>query len=434
MDYTHKLLNIAWNQVPDEVRKQTKRCVRDVIATAAGATLLPDASRACLFVKKQFGEGKIPLWFQKSKSSMTGAAFYNSFLVDSLDYHDGFRPCKGHAGATVVPVVISACTGRKVAGEELLTAVLMGYEIACRAGLAVHGLYKPAYHSSGSWACIGAAAAAARIYKFKQERIDKITGIAEYYAPMSPMIRCTSHPCVLKDGAAGGAWAAAMALEMFNAGFNGLPSILTFEEKGRHSISSLNNEWLILKQYFKPYPTCRWTHPALEAALHLQKEFGFTCDEIDKIEVYTFAEAMSLMKFPPCTTHEAQYSLPWSVAAALVDSKLGIKQVHPDNLKDSKIINLGSRVSAIHDPSLQKVFPERCLQRVKIVLKGGKVLESPAMAASGDYDKLISDERLNEKFIENLSGAIGRQKSAELLSLTENLEQYKADDLVSYML
>lgn len=434
MDYTYKLLNIVWNEVPEEVRRQTKRCIRDVIATAAGATLLPDASRACRFVKKQFGDGEIPLWFQKSKSCMAGGAFYNSFLVDLLDYHDGFRPCKGHAGATVVPVVIAACTGRKVVGEELLTAVLMGYEIACRAGLAVHGLYEPAYHSSGSWACIGAAAAGARIYKFKQEQIDKIAGIAEYYAPMSPMIRCTSHPCALKDGAAGGALAAAVALEMFNSGFNGLPSILTFEEKGRQSISSLNNEWLILKQYFKPYPTCRWTHPALEAAVHLQKEFGFTYDEIDKIEVYTFAEAMSLMKFPPRTTHEAQYSLPWSVAAALVDSDLGIKQVHPDKLKDSTIINLGRRISASYDPSLQKVFPEKCLQRVQIVLKSGKVLESPAIAASGDYDKPISDERLNEKFIENLSGAIGRQKSAELFSLTENLEKYNVDDLVSYIL
>lgn len=434
MDYTHKLLNIVWNEVPDEARKQTKRCIRDVIATAAGASLLPDASRACRFVKKQFGQGKIPLWFQKTKSCMTGAAFYNSFLVDSLDYHDGFRPCKGHAGVTVVPVVISACTDRKVAGEELLTAVLMGYEIACRAGLAVHGLYEPAYHSSGSWACIGAAAAAARIYKFKQEQIDKITGMAEYYAPMSPMLRCTSHPCALKDGAAAGAWAAATALEMFGSGFNGLPSILTFEEKGRQSICSLNDEWLILKQYFKPYPTCRWTHPALEAAVLLQKECGFTYDQIEKIEIFTFAEAMSLMKFPPGTTHEAQYSLLWSVAAALVDSKVGSEQVHPDKLKDSKIINLGRKISVSLDPSLQEVFPEKCLQRVKIVLKGGKVLESPAIAASGDYDKPISDQRLNQKFIENLSGAIGKQKSAELLSLTEHLEKHKADELISFIL
>jgi len=434
MDYTHKLLNIVWNEVPQTVKRQTKRCIRDIIATAAAAALLPDASRACRFVKKQFGQGEIPLWFQKSTSTMLGAAFYNSFLVDSLDYHDGFRPCKGHAGATVVPVVIAACTGGKVAGEELLTAVLMGYEIACRAGLAVHGLYEPAYHSSGSWACIGAAAAASRIYKFKKEQIDKVTGMAEYYAPMSPMIRCTSHPCALKDGAAGGALAAAVALEMVSSGFNGLPSILTSEEKGRQSICSLNNEWLILKQYFKPYPTCRWTHPALEAAVHLQKEFGFTHDEIEKIEVYTFAEAMSLMKFPPRTTHEAQYSLPWSVAAVLVDSELGIKQVQEDKLKDSKIINLGGRVSAVHDPSLQKVFPEKCLQRVTIVLKSGKVLESPAIAASGDYDKPISEERLNEKFTENLTGAVGVQKSAELFNLTENLEKYNADDLVSYIL
>ena len=329
MTYTEKLLSLCWDDIPPQVKKHTKRCIRDILATAAAATVLPDAARACRFVSEQFGPGEIPLWFQGNRSSMTGAAFYNSFLVDSLDYHDGFRLCKGHAGATVVPVAISSCSSRSVSGVELLMSVLMGYETACRAGLAVHAIYKPAYHSSGSWASLGAAVSAAMIYKFSPDQIDKIVGMTEYYSPMSPMIRCTSNPCCLKDGAAAGAWSAAMAVEMYSSGFNGLPSMLTVEQIGRKYISTLTDEWLILKQYFKPYPTCRWTHPALEAAVYLKDLHKFSYEEIDKIEVYTFEEAMSLMHFPPVTSHEAQYSLPWSVAAVLVDGKLGVNQVHP---------------------------------------------------------------------------------------------------------
>ena len=71
-----------------EVKKQTKRCIRDVLATAGGATLLPDAAKGSKFVGEQFGSGGAVLWFSGRTSSMTGAAFYNSFLVDSLDYHD----------------------------------------------------------------------------------------------------------------------------------------------------------------------------------------------------------------------------------------------------------------------------------------------------------------------------------------------------------
>lgn len=433
MGYADWVLSIEWEKVPAEVRQQTKRCLRDVIATAAGAAQLPDAARGRDFVRGQFGDGEVGLWFQKAKSSMVGGCFYNSFLVDSLDYHDGFRPCKGHAGATVVPVVISACAGRGVSGAELLCAVLAGYEVACRAGIAVHGLYGEAYHSSGSWASIGAAAGAARIYKIEPGEIDGIAGAAEYYAPMSPMLRCTSNPCCLKDGAAAGAWSAAMALEMHKSGLTGLPSILTAEEKGREAMDSAGEEWLILKQYFKGYPSCRWTHPALEAALGLQKEYGFGCEEVERIEVFSFREAMSLNIFPPATTHEAQYSLPWAVVAALVEGGLGIEQVHPDKLKDARIIELGRKVTVSFDGALQEVFPERCLQRVKIELKGGKVVDSAVTAASGDYDKAIAEERLEEKFIDNLGVCIGKEKAAELLRLTERLERYSADDMMSYL-
>jgi 2-methylcitrate dehydratase PrpD len=433
MVYSESLLNKDWGSVPDEVKKQTKRCIRDIIATAAGASLLPDIGKAGEFIGQQFGVGEVPLWFQRRKSSMVGASFFNSFLVDSLDYHDGFRPCKGHAGATVVPVVISACAGRGLSGKELLVSVLMGYEIACRAGTAIHELYKPAYHSSGSWASIGAAAAGARIYKFREEDIDRIAGVAEYYAPMSPMIRCTSNPCSVKDGAAAGAWSAAMALEMYKSGLTGLPSILTSEEKGREAIESLGDEWLILKQYFKAYPSCRWTHPALEAAVGLQQEYGFGYEEIERIEVFTFREGMSLNIFPPATTHEAQYCLPWAVAAVLVDRGLGIDQVHPKKLKDKRITGLGRKVTISYDSSLQSVFPEKCLQRVVIELKDGKVMESAVTGASGDYDKPIRDEKLKEKFIDNLSKCIGKERSIELLGLTEGLERYGADDMMSYL-
>ena len=232
---------------------------------------------------------------------------------------------------------------------------------------------------------------------------------------------------------AAGAWSAAMALEMHKSGLTGLPSILTAEEKGRDAMDSAGEEWLILKQYFKAYPSCRWTHPALEAALVLQKEYGFGYEEIERIEVFSFREGMSLNIFEPATTHEAQYSLPWAVGSALVEGVLGIEQVHPDKFKDARITELGRKVTVSYDRSLQKVFPERCLQRVKIELKGGEVMESEAAAASGDYDKPIAEERLEEKFIDNLSVCIGEERATELLRLTESLERHGADDMISYL-
>ncbi|MCK5735733.1 MAG: MmgE/PrpD family protein, partial [Spirochaetaceae bacterium] len=182
----NKLKNMQWNDLPTPVRTQAKRCLKDIIATAAGSMALPVSTQAENLVEQQFGQGPVPFWFKGKGSSPAGAAFYNALTVDSLDCHDGFRQGKGHAGATVVPVAIGSCKGRSIHGGELLFAIVIGYEIASRAALAVHELYKPVHHSSGSWAALGAAAAGALIMKLPEKAIDGIMGMAEYYAPISP--------------------------------------------------------------------------------------------------------------------------------------------------------------------------------------------------------------------------------------------------------
>ena len=143
---------------------------------------------------------------------------------------------------------------------------------------------------------------------------------------------------------------------------------------------------------------------------------------------------MSLMKFPPDTSHEAQYSLPWSVATALVNSELKVEHVLPDKLKNPEIINLGQKISVTYDASLQEVFPEKCLQKITVTLNDGRVLESPVTAAEGDFDKPLSDEKLIEKFTDNLVPHIGKEKTAALLSLIENLEKFNVNDLIAYIL
>jgi 2-methylcitrate dehydratase PrpD len=381
-------------------------------------------------VQSQYGTGTAPLWFTGRSSSLCGSSLFNAATVDSVDWHDGFRPVKGHAGATVIPLVLGSCAVRPVSGKELLTALVIGYEIACRAGLALHRMYHPAYHASGSWAALGAAAAGARILAVPGERFDAVLGAAEYYAPISPMMRVIDTPAGVKDSAAAGALAAATALVMEREDLDGPPSLLRAETEAKEPLASLGREWLILKQYFKSYPTCRWSQPAVEAALLLQKEHGFSCREVDRIHVETFSAGARLTRFPPGHSDDAQYSTPWAVAAALVDGELGLQQVHPDRLADPEILRIGAKIAVSEADDLEARFPAECLARLEVRLRDGRSFRCPAIGARGDWDNPLGAEELDRKFSTAAEPVLGRKRSRRLAELIDNLERHGSADLL----
>lgn len=393
--------------------------------------MLSVPQQAEILVSFQFGQGSAPLWFTGRSSKPAGAAFYNALAVDSLDCHDGFRPAKGHAGATVVPVALAVCDGLFMGGQELLAALVVGYELACRAGLALHATSAPHYHASGAWAGIGAAAAGARLMNVPADSLDGVLGAAEYFAPIAPMMRCIAHPSAVKDGAAAGALSATMALAMQTHGLPGLPSLFEAEPFGREQARALGEDWMILRQYFKLYPTCRWTQPVVEGALLLLRQGGFAWDQIERLDVETFDCAAALTAFPPLHSDAAQYSIPWAVAAMLVDGCLGVAQIQPGRLTDPAILSLGRRVTTHVAQDLQARFPAECLARVAITLKDGRRIESPTMRAQGDWDASLTEAPFADKFHQIAAPALGEDLAAELREVVETLDDRPASDLLS---
>jgi 2-methylcitrate dehydratase PrpD len=431
-DYAQWLVEVSWEDLPPEVQRQTRRCVKDILATAAGSRCLPAHETMLRLVGAQYGPGPAPLWFAEQESSFVGSCYFNAQVTDSLDCHDGFRPNKGHCGATVVPVALGACALRDdhISGVELLTAIAVGYEIASRAGIALHALYAPHYHASGSWAALGAAAAGAKLLRLPVEQVDAVLGMAEYYAPVCPMLRCTDHPSIVKDAAGPGAWAAGMALALGREGLPGLPSLLTEEPLGREQAATVGEDWMILRQYFKPYPVCRWAQPVVEGLRLLRDENGFSWEDIAAIEVETFENAANLTHFPPTHSDAAQYSLPWAVAVFAVDGEIGVRQVQPSRLEDPRVLAMGERIVTRVAEDIQARFPAEALARTTVRLKDGRELTGPTLGARGDYTNPLSDEELDAKAEALLQAGLGESAAAELLPLLDGLEDVSAHRLL----
>ena len=121
--------------------------------------------------------------------------------IDSVDAHDGHPLTKGHAGAAVLPALLALADAADGPpdGRELLTALVIGYEVAIRAGIALHATASD-YHTSGAWNALGAVAVANRLWRCDERHLREALGIAEYHGPRSPMMRCIDHPTMLKDG------------------------------------------------------------------------------------------------------------------------------------------------------------------------------------------------------------------------------------------
>ena len=163
-------------------------------------------------------------------------------------------------------------------------------------------------------------------------------GIAEYHGPRSQMMRCIDHPTMLKEGAGWGAMAGVSAIQLAPAGFTGAP-VITIEEALEYW-RDLGHRWLILEQYFKPYPVCRWAQAPVEGVLALACANEVSATDVERIEVDSFHEAIRLAMSDPTSTEEAHYSTSFPCALALVRRGITSQDLASDNLGDPDLRRL----------------------------------------------------------------------------------------------
>ncbi len=128
---------------------QAKRCLLDTLGVAAGASRTPLANHARRYVISQHG-GNQPLLFASGTASATGVALHGAWMIDALDAHDGQVLTKGHCGVALVPALLALPEMKRLSGRAFLGLLVLGYEVATRAGIALHASACD-YHTSGAW-------------------------------------------------------------------------------------------------------------------------------------------------------------------------------------------------------------------------------------------------------------------------------------------
>lgn len=401
LDFIHE---IRWRDLPESVREQATRCLLDIVGAAIGGRQTELSGIVYEYCALAHGGHGAYLWFDGREVSPPGAALGNGMTIDALDIHDGYTHAKGHAGAALIPATLATLSldpNSIVSGKELLATIVVGYEIALRAGLALH-VSACDYHTSGAWNAVGCAAITARRIGLAFEKTRHSLGIAEYHGPRSQMMRCIDHPTMLKDGSGWGAMAGVSAGMMAAEGFTGAPAITVEASDGDESVaeiwSDLGDRWLILDQYFKPHAVCRWAQPAIAGALEIQHKHDLAFEDIGQIRVFGFHEAVRLATRHPENTEEAQYSLPFPVAVAIVHQRVGPAELSGEALNDPQVLYLSDRVELIEDPAYNARFPAERIGRVEIETQGGQIYRSGEAAAEWGSEDPASNSDLRQKF------------------------------------
>lgn len=421
--------DLSYADVPADVMLTAQQCLLDLIGVAAAGSRTPSAAIVNAYASTQLAgrDRDARILFDGRRAGLPGAAFAGATTIDAFDAHDGHVLTKGHAGVAVLPALLAYLDGgvgsqSRSSGREFLTCVVIGYEIATRAGMALHATVAD-YHCSGAWNALACAALGGRWLEFDDERMRHALGIAEYLGPRGQILRVCAAPTMLKDGSGWGAQVGVGAALLASDGFTGAPALTVERDDTREFWSDLGSRWRIREQYFKAYPVCRWAQPATEAALALKRSHQFVDADVTAVSIESFREAIDLGSkcVSPSTTDEAQYSLTYAVAAALVYGRIGAAEVDGAALRDARITRLLAAMTLITDTEFSRRFPAERWARVRITLRDGRTLVSEPAQARGNPENPLADDELRTKYRALAEPVLGKLRSERIETLVDSL-------------
>lgn len=394
------LVTTTPDDIPERLYARAMDCVLDVLG-AAIAGLHTTSYQSMRRALMQFaGPGKAGTWFAHGHTNPVTAATVNAMAATALDIDDGHRMAAGHPGVAVISAAIAAAEAENADFRTFLTSIILGYEAAVRIALARN----PEHHKStvsGRWSGTGSAAAFARINGFSAAGTTQAILIAEQHAPRNGS--AIFHGFAGSDVKESIAWSTYTGITgalLAREGFKGYPD--TFDNGVLYDagmlVEDLGRSWAIDGLFFKPYACCRWIHAAIEGALRLQAENTISASRISSITIATFLRAFELdNKVTPHSQAEAQFSVPFCIAAALVHGPKALMPIADELFDDPAVQELAARIVVRHEPDLTAMFPKKAPSDVTIKTTEG-TYEIRIIDAHGDPLNPMSRSDLQDKF------------------------------------
>lgn len=431
---------LQWEDAPETVRRAAVNVVFDSVGCGIGACRNPQI----LNVIREFstideGEHSVSLWGQGQKRSLETAIFINAMQGHTLELDDVHTRSKTHIGTVVVPAAWAVAEFFGKSGKELLLAVLCGYEVVARIGMAlgVSAHRNLGWHATSTAGIYGAAAACGKLMGLSEEQLVNAMGMAGEEAGGTWAFLGDGASCKVLNPAMAAVNGAKCAL-LAKAGMTGPEHVLTVADGGMLAAMSnqydvslaakgLGKDWEILNMDNKPYPCCRSTHCVIDGVLALRKRHEIPPEQVEQIEVHTYLVGnkqcgMSAGSRRPSLPVEAKFSSPYTAAVALMHGSVELKDFEPEAILEPRVQQLLSKVQVITDEVFTARYPNHWGCRVTIRLTDGQTYESIISDASGSVDNPLSREQLVQKISGVLRGVMDEAQAEKTVKGLWELE------------
>jgi len=432
------LANTFYDDLSKEIIDQTKKLILDLLGVTIGAFNTPEAKIAHEVIKKLGGKNESTIIGFGEKTSCEHAAFVNSIMAHTLELDDTHLPSITHAGCVVIPTSLSMAEYYNSNGMEFLTAVILGYESMIRVALSVQtSHFERGFHTAGTCGVFGAATSAAKILNLDKGRMTYALGLAGTQSSglLESIFASGDMGKRLNAGraSANGIISALLAEKNFTGpetileGKYGFCRAMSNEYNLSKITEKLGDTYEISRVGLKPYACCRNYHSAIDAINKIKEKNKINPFQIKSIKVKIFEKAVKNRphRFSPLSICDAQMSLPYSIAVALLEGRVTINEFTEQKIRDPKIHRIAKKVSVISDPEISSLYPKKWASEVSIVMDDGREFKCRIDIPKGEPENPMTKEEVIDKFVILAEPVIGNSKAQEVIEIIDKLEQIK---------
>lgn len=423
---------VRWEDIPGPVQRHAKLVFLDTLGVILAGSERPEVRQLRERLLPAAGSGATVLARGCPAAEPRTAALVNGIAGRAIELCEGLRLVTGQPAIQILPGVLAVAESAAGSGREMMTAFVLGYDVAGR--LCSAFTPRPLAHQNGQASLVGAAAAGARMRGLDAAGVSLAMRIAATLV-LTPSYTGTVAGATALNVAGGmSGFACALAPELALSGFEAREDAI--EESLAHLVGDgfrpeglleeLGTRWEITRNYFRLYACCNPIHPALDCLREALDALRPRPGDIERIDVATYRFASVMRNPDPPNYFASKYSLPHAAAVMVVKGGAGYGALDDAALRDPAIAALRQRVHVTEDPAMSAVAPRLRPARVTVSLKDGRQSTHACESHRGDFQQPFAESEIREKFRELAAVVLTPEGVARIETLADRCEEWQS--------
>ncbi len=456
LDLVDYCLSLTYEQLPPQVVAVTKQQLLDTIGVGLAGYNADGIRQLRLFTEDNGGKAESLVWGGGVRVPAHEAARVNGAMSHALDYDDTHEKSYVHPSVITIPAVLAIAEKTPgVTGKDVIVATVLGTDISCRLALAAQpgvNPFKVGWHNTTVYGYISSALAAGKLLGLTREQLIYAAGIAYHQAAGNAQAHVDG-ALTKRMGPGYACSAGVLAAQMAQRGVTGAVDVLEGPiglypqyHRGHYDrsvlVQGLGQDFAASELSFKPYPSCRGSHTAVDAALALLHKHNLSADDVQSITIYNGPGEFKLLGDPvaakraPQSTVQAQFSNPWVVATTLLNGQVSLADFTPEALTRPEVLAFTQKINTALDESLITQGGGVGPTRLTVTTQNGTQITETIFTAKGEPNQPLSHQEFEQKFKDCASSAgLNSIQITALMSAIQNLENLtEMDKLMQQMI